>query len=290
MTPRLGFTFVPGFPPSALRPIATATEAVGLDELWVWEDCFKESGIASAALALGATERIAVGIGLMPTPLRNVALTAMELATIEGAIPDRLIGGIGHGVLPWMAQVGGRVASPVTLLREYAAALRPLLGGQRVTVDGRYVHLDDVALDWPPARRVPVLIGAGGPKGVRLSGELADGLIIAGGRSRAQVTQARGWAREGGADADAPVIVSLMVALGDDAAQRLTADLAVFGDAGAPEEAAVTGTAEQVAERVLAYAAAGATTVTFQPTLDEQDVEGLLGFLGEEVAPLVRGA
>ena len=74
-----------------------------------------------------------MGIGLLPVPLRNVALTAMELATLERAIPGRLIGGVGHGVQSWMGQVGARVESPVTLLREYSVALRRLLDGESVT-------------------------------------------------------------------------------------------------------------------------------------------------------------
>jgi 5,10-methylenetetrahydromethanopterin reductase len=176
---RLGFAFTPPMPPERIRPVARAVEAAGLDELWVWEDLFTESGIATAALALGATERITVAIGLMPVPLRNVALTAMELATLERAIPDRLIAGIGHGVLPWMAQVGARVASPVTLLREYAQALRGLLDGETVTVDGRYVHLEGAALGWPPLRRLPLMIGGGGPVTQRLAVELGDGLLLA---------------------------------------------------------------------------------------------------------------
>ena len=47
-----------------------------------------------------------MGIGLLPVPLRNVALTAMELATLERLFPGRLAPGIGHGVLDWMGQVG----------------------------------------------------------------------------------------------------------------------------------------------------------------------------------------
>ena len=56
-------------------------------------------------------------------PLRNVALTAMEIATLARLFPGRLTVGVGHGVLDWMSQVGGRVESPMTLLREYTAAL-----------------------------------------------------------------------------------------------------------------------------------------------------------------------
>ena len=72
----------------------------------MWEDCFKESGIASATAALAWTSRIRVGIGLLPVPLRNVALTAMELATLERMFPGRLIAGIGHGVQPGWSRSG----------------------------------------------------------------------------------------------------------------------------------------------------------------------------------------
>src|SRR3954449_10742799 len=119
-------------PPERLQAVARAAESAGLDELWVWEDCFKQSGIGCAAAALASTSSITVGIGLLPAPLRNVALTAMELATLERTAPGRLIAGVGHGAQEWMTQVGARVASPLTLLEEYASALRALLAGDRV--------------------------------------------------------------------------------------------------------------------------------------------------------------
>lgn len=77
-----------------------------------------------------------------------------------------------------MGQVGARVESPMTLLREHLDAMRALLRGERVTVDGRYVKLRDVALDWPPATPPPVLAGARGPRTLRLTGEAADGTIL----------------------------------------------------------------------------------------------------------------
>lgn len=174
----LGAIFPPSQPPEQLRSVACAADKAGLEQLWLWEDCFKESGIATAAAVLGWTERLTVGIGLLPVPLRNVALTAMELATIERMFPGRLVPGIGHGVLDWMGQVGVRAASPMTLLREYTIALRGLLRGDTLTTSGRYVHLDNVALDWPPASPPPVLVGAIGQRTVALAGETSDGVIF----------------------------------------------------------------------------------------------------------------
>src|SRR5262249_11932773 len=156
-------------PPERIVAVAAAADAAGLAELWVWEDCFKESGIATATAMLAATSRVRVGIGLLPVPLRNVALTAMELATVSRLFPGRLIAGVGHGVLDWMGQAGARAESPMTLLREYTAALYALLHGETVTTRGRYVNLDSVALDWPPALVPPLLVGGIRPRTVSSS-------------------------------------------------------------------------------------------------------------------------
>ncbi|MGO7984148.1 LLM class flavin-dependent oxidoreductase, partial [Rhizobium johnstonii] len=79
---------------------------------------------------------------------------------IARLFPDRFLPGVGHGVLDWMGQTGSRVASPLTLKREYIPALRGLLEGEELTTSGRYIGLDRVALDWPPAH-VPELYAAG---------------------------------------------------------------------------------------------------------------------------------
>ena len=178
MTPAIGVVFPPWYPPEQLRDAARAAEETGVDQLWLWEDCFKESGIAAAAASLAWTERLTVAIGLVPAPLRNVALLAMEVATLERLFPGRFVPVVGHGVQSWMGQVGGRVESPLTLLREYVVALSRLLAGEAVTTSGRYVSLDAVALDWPPQQPVPVLGGGVGPRTLELLGEVASGVLL----------------------------------------------------------------------------------------------------------------
>ncbi|ANZ38995.1 oxidoreductase [Lentzea guizhouensis] len=174
----LGAVHRPQLPPERLRSVVLAAEESGLDSLWLWEDCFLESGIAAASAALAWTERLKVGVGLLPVPLRNVALTAMETATLERMFPGRVMIGVGHGVQDWMGQVGARVSSPLTLLREYTLALKALLAGERVTVSGRYVSLTGVALDWPLAAPVPIYVGGLGLKTLDLAGEVGDGTIL----------------------------------------------------------------------------------------------------------------
>ena len=52
----LGVIFPPDQPPEALLDVARATETAGIPQLWLWEDCFKESGLAPAAAALARLE------------------------------------------------------------------------------------------------------------------------------------------------------------------------------------------------------------------------------------------
>jgi alkanesulfonate monooxygenase SsuD/methylene tetrahydromethanopterin reductase-like flavin-dependent oxidoreductase (luciferase family) len=276
----LGAVFLPQLPPERLRSVARAADEAGLEELWLWEDCFRESGIATAAAALAWTERLRVGVGLLPVPLRNVALTAMEVATLHRMFPDRVHIGVGHGVQDWMAQVGARVESPLTLLREYVDALRALLRGEQVTVAGRYVRLDAVALDWPPASPPAVLVGAEGPRSLRLAGEVADGTILTGGTPPDRVREVRGAGARS-------VIVYVHAATGPDAAERLEAERVRWRH-DSMEGIAVTGDAAAVALGVQRWVDAGADTVVLQPTPDDPDPEGFMRFVAREVRPLVR--
>lgn len=145
---RVGCVYRPQFAPERLAATATAADEAGLDELWLWEDCFLAA--VAAAIALSHSTRLTVGIGVLPAPMRNVTLPAMEIATLARSFPGRARIGVGHGVQDWMAQIGEKVDSPMTLLREYLTCLTALLHGESVTSRGRFVNLDNVALDWPP--------------------------------------------------------------------------------------------------------------------------------------------
>jgi len=73
-----GVVFRPQCPPEELRAAVVAAEDAGVDELWLWEDCFLEGGLTTAAAALAWSERIFVGIGLLPVPFRNPALAHLS--------------------------------------------------------------------------------------------------------------------------------------------------------------------------------------------------------------------
>jgi alkanesulfonate monooxygenase SsuD/methylene tetrahydromethanopterin reductase-like flavin-dependent oxidoreductase (luciferase family) len=277
----LGAIFLPSNPPERLPALARAADEAGLEQLWLWEDCFLNSGIAATAAALASTTRLRVGIGILPVPFRNVALAAMEIATLRRLYGGRAIVGIGHGVQDWMEQVGVRAASPMALLREYTTALNALLRGERVTVQGRYVKLNDVALDWPPDPAPGLLIGATGPRTLALAGELAAGTILTGGTSPDGVRTAKGHI---GAGPEHELVVFLPAATGPGAAQRLAEQQRRYG----LDDPGVAGDAQAVAGGIARWVEAGATTVVLQPTGDDPAPEAFVRFVAEEVRPLVK--
>ncbi|WP_228000550.1 LLM class flavin-dependent oxidoreductase [Nocardia australiensis] len=284
----LGAVALPLIPPEDLAAVSDAAEDSGLDELWLWEDCFWGGGIATAATVLARTQRVRVGIGVMPVPLRSVALTAMEVATLARIHPGRFQPGFGHGVRGWMAQIGGDVASPMTLLREHLGALRGLLSGDTVTTTGRYVRLDTVALDTLPATPTPILAAATGPRTLRLSGELADGTILTSRTAPDGVRAAVELIDEGRAKAGRTephrVIVYLSTATGPDGARRVAAKAAEHGF---QQGAGVAGSPEAIAEAIHNYVQAGADTVVLEPTDDDPDPVGFIAFAGQQVRPLL---
>jgi alkanesulfonate monooxygenase SsuD/methylene tetrahydromethanopterin reductase-like flavin-dependent oxidoreductase (luciferase family) len=75
-------------------------------------------------------------------------------------------------------QVGALAESQLTLLEETITAVRALLHGETVNVDGRYVKLRDVSLVHPPTVVPPVISGVMKPKSLAISGRVADGTLL----------------------------------------------------------------------------------------------------------------
>lgn len=211
---RIGLCFDRTFPGAAVTELARRLDEGGADELWLIEDCFFTTAPPLAAAALAVTDRLTVGLGILPAVVRTAAITAMEIATLASIAPGRVIGGVGHGIQSWMEQMGVRPDSPLTTLEEVLTAVRRLLRGEEVTVDGRSVHLDHVRLHHAPDPVPPVLAGVRGPRSVALSGRVADGVVLAG----LCPPEYAAWAREtAGAGPDFQVVCFASAAIAADA-------------------------------------------------------------------------
>jgi len=300
--PSLGVIFHPKFPPETLSDYARRAEAAGFDELWLWDDCFLPGAFTSAAVALAATHNIKVGIGLLPATAYNPLFAAMEITTLARAFPGRILPGFGHGVGPWMNQIGAAPQSSLQALGETVSAVRQLLHGEVVTTHGE-INLEKVQMQMTPVSVPPLYVGAMRDKSLQLAGRVGDGTILTGMSSPSYVRWARGQVRIGmdaAGKTDHRLVVYLDVKVqADGAAARaamrhslaarlpwadvqlnavgIAAEVADFvrthGVEGIsramPDEwvnaFSAAGTPAQVAESLQTLAAAGADSLIFQP-------------------------
>ena len=320
----LGVVFTADRPPEELAAFAAAAESAGLDEVWLWEDCFLMGGIATSVTALAGTTHITVGLGVMPAVFRNAVAAAMEIATLARLHPDRFIAGLGHGVPAWMEQIGALPPKPVRALEETAVAIRRLLDGESFSMQGDHVDLRDVRLARPPSVRPPVVLGVRRPLGLRASGRVADGTILAEPSAPAYIRWARERIEEGRASAGrtdphrvtvfvkgrvgadrrhAREAVAQMLVSEDVAAQLVPlrreeelAELRATGDPAAiapliPDDLldhlTATGTAEQVLSSLRAIAEAGVDSIVFVPIGPDPDEQ--LRLLADTIAPEFQG-
>ncbi|ADG76238.1 Luciferase-like, subgroup [Cellulomonas flavigena DSM 20109] len=181
-TPSLGVLLPRDLPAAHVLPFARRADELGFDELWVVEDLGFRGGAAQAAAVLAATERIHVGIGIVPAAARSVVFAAMDAATLARLFPGRVTFGVGHGMPGWMRSAGSWPARPLTYLEAYTRALRDLLRGATVTTHpDAPVPLDGAALDPSSLPEVvpDVVLGVRGPRSLAAAGRVADGVVLA---------------------------------------------------------------------------------------------------------------
>jgi 5,10-methylenetetrahydromethanopterin reductase len=161
---------------------ARYAEERGFEAVWQADSrLVREAGVPMAAFA-ATTERIRIGSGVIDVWTRNPARLASLFATLDDLAPGRIICGLGAWWDPLAAKVGVDRARPLTVMREVVEAVRALLANETVTMDGAYVHLDGVELDYVHQERrpkdVPIYVGATGDKMLELTGEIADGVVL----------------------------------------------------------------------------------------------------------------
>jgi alkanesulfonate monooxygenase SsuD/methylene tetrahydromethanopterin reductase-like flavin-dependent oxidoreductase (luciferase family) len=167
-----------------------------------------------------------------------------------------------------------------------------LLAGEEVSTTGRYVSLDHVKLDWPPAKAPSIVVAGEGPKTVRLTGQVGDGTVLPAGSTPERIAGTLAIALEGRADAGRDraheLVVFVSAAFGGESARALLAEDLVRTTGVADPALMVVGDAEGVAAAIEPFFAAGATSVILQPREKEQDLTGFMAGAGE-VARLTGG-
>jgi 5,10-methylenetetrahydromethanopterin reductase len=157
-------------------------ESKGFDAVWQADSRLVRDAIVPMAAFAATTNRIKVGSGVVDIWTRNPARLASTFSTLDDLAPGRIICGLGAWWDPLAAKVGITRDKPLRVMREVVTAVRALLNNEHVEIDGYFVHLDGVELDYVHQERrpkdVPIYIGATGMQMMEMTGEIADGAVL----------------------------------------------------------------------------------------------------------------
>ena len=119
---------------------AQAAEAAGFDQLWVSNDLFLRSAPVILAAVAQATTRLEFGTGILNPYTIHPAEIAMLAATLDELSGCRFNLGLAAGAGEFLKWVGIEQATPLAAVRETLLAVRRLLQGERVALDGQFLR------------------------------------------------------------------------------------------------------------------------------------------------------
>lgn len=173
--------------------LARKAEGLGYSTLLIADHMSAQPAPLIACMAaLGATTTLRVGTQVLANPLRNAAVLAKEVATLDLLSDGRFEVGLGAG---WpatspmgrsdSAQTGiemgtsgervGRLADTVRLVKRFCASDEPF------DFDGEYLRLRSVVPSPRPVQRPhpPIMVAGAGPRMMRLAATEADIVNVA---------------------------------------------------------------------------------------------------------------
>jgi probable F420-dependent oxidoreductase len=138
------------------------------------------AAVPAIMMAAEATTRLRVGCRVFCVDYRQPAMLAKEAATIDLLSDGRLELGLGAGWLAAEYEATGIRFDPapvrISRLAETIGALKALMGGGEVAIDGKDVHLHGFAGRPAPVQKPhpPIMIGGGGRRVLSLAGREAQ--------------------------------------------------------------------------------------------------------------------
>jgi probable F420-dependent oxidoreductase len=167
------------------RAMAVAAEESGFDSIWLGDHLlYRDPGQPEAgpweawtmlAALAAATQRVVLGPLVACLGFHPPAVLAKMAATIDQISNGRFVLGVGAGWnRPEFDAYGIPFDHRVDRFAEGYQVIQALVTGNRITLDGTYVRLDDSVLHPPLQRSVPLMVGSNGPRVLQLTLPTAD--------------------------------------------------------------------------------------------------------------------
>jgi F420-dependent oxidoreductase-like protein len=162
---------------SALDRVARAEE-LGYESAFVTHIGGRDSITLLAAYA-ARTSRMRLGTGVIPIYARTPANMAQSFATLDDISGGRAIAGLGVSHKPVVEHwFGQSIDKPLAEMREYVAIVRAILRGEDPPAGEKFKTAFRLTGWDPPRPDLPIYLAGLSPGMLRLSGEIADGVVL----------------------------------------------------------------------------------------------------------------
>ena len=170
-----------------IRDLAVRADEVGFDTVWTADELLWRptegitqgwwEGVAMTGAVAAATSRVKVGTWILSALHRNPGITAKAVETIDEVSGGRFVFGLGSGHAGRQAHAFGLPEDHVySRFEEALDIIVPLLREGRADFEGTFHAARDLEQRprGPRPGRIPIMIGASGPKMLRLAARHAD--------------------------------------------------------------------------------------------------------------------
>ena len=169
---KFGIEFVPNEPLDKIVKLVKLAEDVGFEYTWITDQYNNKNVYATLALIADATETIKLGPGVTNPYVRNPAITASAVATIDEISNGRATLGIGPGDKATFEALGVEWVKPVSTIKAAIAEMSTLLSGGKTD---KGANLQGAK---PVQEKIPIYMGAQGPKMLETAGGFSNGALI----------------------------------------------------------------------------------------------------------------
>lgn len=293
-----GWPFGRSGPEAFWRAIDLA-ESLDIDSLWLSDRVVSALPSLEPVVALSwvaaRTRKMKFGTSVLALPLRNPAVLAKELATLDFLSGGRLLLAVGLGrdedAEPRACGIARSERAGRT--EEAVHLLRALWSGNEVSFQGRFYQLDKVSIQPKPAQAAPpIWVGGRSGAAFRRTARLADGWLgsqMTPEEVKSAIGRIRRYAGECGRRIDTDhfgVLFNFCFAEDPAAGARLAKPYALRNR---PEadfvQSSALGSADDITAMVQRYIDAGASKFVARPACPPEAVHEQIERLGAEVIP-----
>jgi 5,10-methylenetetrahydromethanopterin reductase len=175
---KFGIEFVPREPYWKIIYYAIQAEKGGFSNLWVTDHFNNRNVYVTLTTAALYTNKITFGPGVTNPYVVNPVFTAQAITTLNELAPGRVVLGIGPGDKTTIESIGVEMTKPLSAVQEAVDIFKKITSGENVVHKGVVFRTAGARFMFKQKGRIPVYIGAQGPKMLELAGNIGDGVLI----------------------------------------------------------------------------------------------------------------